>query len=1237
MHRIHSWASDGEGLPCIVEDDDGIRILQIEGASIARPHYREAIDAGAQAILSFPHTPDSVPFLLVEDFAELREERGNEFYVAPKHWSSTPGPISGYISLASRAPATDTSRSYVNLHTHSEFSSLDGLALMGENAARAAGDGQPALAVTDHGTCAGHVELQKACDAAGIKPIFGLEAYLVDDRFSRDGKPHDYWHLSLWALDDEGLSNLWAMSTESERDGKYGKYPRLDWDTLRRHSRGVAAATGCLGGPIAQPLMGGDAEDFDEGDPEAARANLAKLRDIFGDDLYGELHTGDTPIQRHVNDWVVRESGRLGMRVLAVSDSHYACPEDKLAHRTWFSVQIHQEVGDEGSMFTHDTDLHVHTADEARAALAYLGPQVAAQAVAETVRFAERCTARIEPRPSTPIFSRATRKMIERAEAEGRPVDELRRERDIERLVDLLESNWGKFRGRSKRLRAYQERMDHELPMYIRKGFTGYVLILAEVIAYAREHNVAVGAGRGSGGGSLVLYGAGITDIDPVEHDLLFERFMTEGRVALPDVDVDFPSSHKQFMLDFVRDRWGADHVVTVGTHLRLRNKGAINNTAQAMRESLPEDYFLDLQKVSKLVDAAEASSAGLGIPWDDLWAQHGEELEEYADRYPELFEMAGKLHGRLKSYGRHAAGVVIDTDHSIEDALPLRAGEVLEDGTPGPMITQFDMDALEWLGYVKFDFLNLRTLDTMQHAVDLVVRDTGRRVDFREWREEYADPEIFEAISDGWTKGIFQIETTSGTRMAKRFRPETMAELADVITLVRPGPMNSGLTEEYLRRRAGESEVTFQDPRLKEVLAKTYGLMIYQEDIMAVCMVLGGYDSNEADAVRKILGKKKIELVAAEGRKFVSRCTANGVEREVAESMWDDMAEFAKYSFNRAHAFAYAVIGFQTAWMKVHYPVQMMAALLSTVDQDRIGEFVEEARRLGIAVAPPDINLSGLGFSSTAREVRYGLDAIHGVGEKAVQAVVATAPYTSYQDFIERRSTKCNMGAVKLLVRVGAFDSLEPNRRGLLAYIEAEEQPGTARCRWLDPSDPQGIGLPCGFDWASEPAPLGRPNRLGERKALKRKPLPKKCTRACRQFSPLPPPDPSSIEAFTDGDIGQIEQELLGVRLSTSEFDRIPEDIRDELSTATEVAMGPFGDYVVAALIQSSRVKKDRYDREFAWLSLSTENGPIESIIVFADKYEKYSKALSFPGLVFAIVKKTDRGLQLVEISPAY
>lgn len=1064
--------------------------------------------------------------------------------------------------------------------------------------------------------------------------LHNCEAYFVPDRFSRSNYG-EYMHLCLYALNDTGLRNLWAMSTESYRDGLYGKYPRLDWDTLERLNEGVACSTGCLRGPVLRPLLG-DADQGVDPDPDRALANLGRLRDIFTDRLYVELHTNQLAPQIEGNRWLAKVAAEQGLPAIAVADAHYACPEDKHTHDVWVSVQLHKEVGDDSSMFADHPDLHVHTADQARAALAYLGDDVAREAVAETVRFSRRCTARIEAKPSTPIFSKATEAWPDRIA------------HDVDRLLAMCEKNWEwRLAGKPHSESEYLARFDKEFKLLVDQKFCGYFLMVADQVNYAKSNGILVGPGRGSGGGSLIAYLMGITEIDPVEHDLLFERFLTQGRKGLPDFDIDYPSRKKQFMLDYVAERWGSDRVVTVGSHLRLKSKGAIRDTAQAMRGTLPEDYFRDINAVSDIIKEAESASAGLGIPWDELWVVHEDQLEPYRAKYPALFEMATKLYGRLRSYGKHAAGVIIDPDNSLEGALPLRCGD---DGDP--LVTQFDYRVLEELGYVKFDFLNITTLDALQAAAELILRDTGRWIDFRTWRQEYDDPEVFEAISEGWTSGIFQIETHSGTRMCREFKPTSLAELADVITLVRPGPKNAGLTEKYLKRRSGQHKVSYDDPRLEAVLAETYGLMIYQEDIMAVCSVIAGYSLEEADEVRKILGKKQVEKVSVEGQRFVSRAVANGTDPEVAKALWVQIKEFAKYSFNRSHAFAYAVIAVWSAWTKTHFPVQMLCGLLTHFDQKRIPEFVEEARRLGVAVLPPDINASKRGFVSDLTSVRYGVDSVHGIGPVAAEAVIATQPYESYADFLARRSTKCDRGDITKLIKVGAFDSLGEHRRYLEKLAEAQNAPSTTRCVWLTPGSPTTwphpdgpVTLPCGFDWDHEPVRYGRPtkkalecdpNAVG--KPLKAEPPPKRCTRSCRRFSPAPDPTPEQIEPYTAGDIAAIEVEMLGLRLSTSEFDLIPPDVLAELATARDVATGPPGDYAVAAYV-SYRPKSggDRHGRPMGWLSLSTRQGSINAV-VFTSKVEALGPKLTHKGLAFAAIHKPadGQGPQLIDLEPA-
>jgi DNA polymerase-3 subunit alpha len=1493
----------GQSLPayCLVEDEDGIRLLLVPGHQPFSAAYWGAAHAqGAQAIVS--RTPLS--YVLAQDFMERREESDRTLVLNEPFWTMT-STLPRYVEMRLRHEEeqnnSKTVTGFVNLHTHTEYSPLDGLATMVEIAEVVTEYGQQAFGSSDHGTCAGHPDQQKTCTKYGLKAIFGIEAYFVNDRHNRPENQYDYWHLVLWAMNDEGLRNLWAMSTESYQDGYHGK-PRIDWDTLERLGEGVLASSACLGGPLLQP--------WNAGRQEEAVNNLLRLKTIFGDRFYIELHANQMEEQIRGNRWLVQMAHEYEVPLIAVADSHYARPQEKQTHQDWLSVQIQKDVS-ETNLFQGGHDYHVMSEHDIRRALAYLPADIVETSITNTAVIANRCTAEIKPNLRNPIYSRATAERPDRIQ------------HDVDRLIDICLGRWKeRTEGKPHPPSVYMERFEKEMKLLISKGFCGYFLIVWDLVSYAKRIGILVGPGRGSGGGSLVAYLSGITEIDPIENDLLFERFMTEGRVELPDFDIDFPSSKKMVLFEYAAERWGQEHVAINGTHMRLKNKSAINGTMQALHDRLPEWVFADKKGISKVIDEAEAHTAGLGLSWDELWAQAGDLLEPYREKYPQLFEVAGSFRGRLRGYGKHPAGIIIDPDHPLTGSLPLRGGE---DGVG--MITQFDLDALAELGYVKFDLLNISNLDTIQACVDLIEEQTGRRVVPYEWRDEYLDPYIYEEMGEGWTLGIFQIGTSAGTREVKRFKPRRISELADVITLVRPGPKRSGLTETYFRRHIGDEEVVYSDERLKLVLEKTYGTMLYQEDILAVCMVLAGYDSNEADGVRKILGKKKIELVREAGEKFVSRAIENNTDPAVAAAIWDQMAEFAKYcvtgdtkvhlaasgpssdgtvtvselyrrihsqlpayahagvsagavgrppstfdgpcvccgdyaksyvrgycanrcnawlqkfrtkglyalsyyaderirparildvvhngtrevwritledgktitatsnhrhrtpggyrevlalevghelivddgyeistpqessrrgrlttgvrrrsgavngcfgdsnygyidggsavwelwkkthprvckqcgevnnvqlahldgnhqnnvesnfvwlchschlkydyarndrtrrwekghrakavrivskeyvgvepvydvvmeaphnfvangivthnSFNRAHACAYAIVGYWTAWLKFHYPIQFLCSALSTVDSDRIPDFVAEARRMGYGVLPPDINISHRGFTAHGMNVRYGLLAVDGVGEVAVDAILSTRPYRSWEHFLEVKTGKCNMGHVKALVRIGAFDSIQPNRRALESMIAFDAQPATDKCRFKDP-EVLRFNLPCTFDWDNEPPTLGRTG-----KPLKQKEPPKKCTKACRRYSPIEPPDPTTVEPYTAADIRDIEHAALGVYLSSTPFDRIPAEDKETLSTAIDVLSGQNGSYTLAAIIRSKRGIISTTNKSMGFLTLTTERGELD-VVVFNDWWEKYNAQFQAGRLCLFAIRKNDRGHSL-------
>lgn len=1216
----------------LLEDADGIRWFLLPAPVAPGPLMWARASAAGASVLIAPGPIDGYQVILSERFMEKRTETSAGYRLSEEHWSYM-AEWPRYLELVA-GPVTEVQESqdvtgFVHLHTHAEYSALDGLSKVGEIMTEVKRHGQQAVAITDHGTCAGHPDFQMAADEAGIKPIFGIEAYLVDDRIARPGpapsaaefatsEEYDealashqarlkhltsgYYHLVLWAEDETGLRNIWAMVTESNRDGFYHK-PRIDWDTLERFNEGVIASTACLRGPLNVHLL--------EGDPDKARVNLARLLGIFSKDcLFLEIHTNGLDKQRVVNEALVQMSASYDVPLVAVVDSHYPTKQHTDAHNVWIACQTNSDVQDEGDLFAEDLDLYLQSENEVRANLAYLSSAVVDRAIGNTAAIANRCTVRLEGKTVMPIFSRSGGY-----------------ERDAERLLDLCLESWDKkATGKNYDQATAIARFEREFKMLKDKKFCGYFLMVSDYCRWARSQGILVGPGRGSGGGSFVAYLAGITGIDPIEADLLFERFLTEGRTSLPDFDVDFPTSKRANLTAYIEHRYGPEHVIRVGTHTRLKTKGVVKDVARAIKSRLPLDYFSDIEKFSKFVEQAEAGSAGMGMPWDDLWIEHGEVLSPYREKYPELFDMADVLVGRLKSYGKHAAGVVISPDENLYESLPLRRGE------DDQMVAEFDLATLEKLGYVKFDLLTIRNLDTLQDAIDLVFERTGERINFDDWESSaYEDERVWEEIGLGHTKGLFQIETATGTRMAKRMKPLTLSEGADLITLVRPGPMRSGLTDIYLARRAGLEEISFPDPRLEDVLRKTFGTLLYQEDIMATCMVLGEYDSNEADGVRKILGKKQIEKVESAGREFVERSVALGMTEKDALVLWGQMAEFAKYSFNRAHAWGYAMITYWCGWFKVNYPVEFIDALLSTVDKARIPEFVSEARRMGIAVLPPDINTSKTGFTPGDNEVRYGLQSIKGVGEVAAKAIIAEQPFTSWDDFMARKGSKVDSGVVALLARVGAFDSIIPNRKALVTLLADEKSGIASQCIFKDPTFSNEYGLPCQFDWEAEPAPINPRNG----KVTKKKPPPKKCTKACRNYTA---PEPRSLDEgddYTEIEIREIEHSMLGVYLTTTPFDDFEESHRQLLREEAEKAsVADAGSFVIGGIVTRVDSKNTKDGKPMAFCTIETEAETID-FVVFTKKWAQCKEALTPGGLYVMEIEKNSRGANMLAVMP--
>lgn len=1231
-------------LPCIADDPQGNRVLLLADpdTDLSERDQRTVAESGVAYRL--------IP---VEDFWFAS--------VDGQEWLEFPSPPT-FANLFARAFEEPTEQprpkgTFVHLHTHTDASALDGYGRLDEIVEQVLADGQTALGTADHGNCAVHPEQAKICAENGLSPIFGMEAYLVEDRFRRTrvwyvktdeagreweiDNPEDYpeeerrkmrrtdskevmWgyqHITLWAMNDVGLRNLWAMSTEAYRDGLIGREPRLDYDTLRRHSEGVIASTGCLRGPLAVPFLAGDEAQVQH--------NITRLMSIFEDRFYVEIHTNSLEDQRRVNQRGVEIARDYGLPLIACVDAHYARADQADEHRAWIAMQTDKSLEEETDLFQGNSDYHIMSEAEVREALAYLGPEVVEEAVSGTVALADRCTATIHGETDPPVFTRPSKEYPDRA---------ARIKRDEERLRAMCEERWEQVILPSVRLGHYseaeaRERFEMEMTLLVLLGFCGYFLLVAEYVNWARSQGYLIGPGRGSGGASLVAWLAGITGLDPIRDRLVLGRFINEGRKSLPDFDVDFPSTAREPVKAHIVERWGEKHTLSIGTVQTVKPKAAIDGAMRVYADSpVPKPTWNEIQAFKAAVDISDAAAAGTAVSWEKFVTDHEDLIEKMTAAYPEVMHLVENFVGRIRHYGKHPAGMVVSPDRDITD-LPMRVDE------NGNYISQFDMNALEAMGLVKFDILTLRTLDTLQQTIDLVKEQFGVTIDPSAWVEEYSDPQVWEDLSAGHTLGVFQIETTSGRKMTKNVQPKSVEDLAAAITIVRPGPWRSGLTDTYLDRRHGREPVSYVDDRLQGALEESYGVPIYQEQIMAICVILAGYTEAEADDVRRILGKKKVDQVAAAGSKFVAAATERGMDGKAAQTLWDQMAEFAKYGFNKAHADGYAVLGYWCAWLKVHFPQHYLTAVLSTVKSDRIPEFVGEARRIGYSVALPDVNASGVSFTPEATQVRYGLSSVSGVGVPTAEHIIANRPYTSVEDFRERAmgtGSPVNAGHLRSLVHIGAFDGIITNRRALDMELAAEQDGSARACVFKDIEVVGPGGLPCTFDWDNEVDPPMQSRGRGRAKEWFPKPPPKRCTVACRNYTPPPPIEHDQVEPYTEADIRLIEHDVLGVFLSSSPFDRLTEQDRATFMRASDVETGDEdAEYVVAAVIEGVRKKRDRRDQEMAFVTLDCQDGKLDAV-VFASVFADVAPYLRSGDLVFVALWKTSRGLQVQDVVPA-
>jgi len=903
---------------------------------------------------------------------------------------------------------------FVHLHTHTQYSLLDGAMKVGEMCARAAEYGMPAVAMTDHGNLFGAVDFFLTAQKHGVKPIIGCEVYLAptghQDKRTHVGLPKTY-HLILLATNAAGYRNLLSLVTTGYLAGFYYK-PRIDKELLGVHAEGLIALSSCLGGEIPRHLRNGDRE--------AARRAAEEYRRLMGpDNFFLEIQRTGSPGQAEVNAALVEIGRELGIPLVATNDVHYLEQSKAAAHDILMCLQG-QTTRANPNRWRYDTDqLYFRSGDEMAALFEDLP-----EAIDNTVRIAERCQFQLDTAHTyLPSFAIP--------EAYARPIDYLRH-LAVEGLERRLASRPPQRHPRS----VYEERLATELAIIDEMGFPGYFLIVWDFTRYAREHAIPVGPGRGSAAGSLVAYCLGITDLDPLPYNLLFERFLNPERVSMPDIDMDFCMDRRGEVIDYVTRKYSVDkgygreavaQIITFGT---LQARAIIRDVGRVL-----EIPYAECDRLAKLVPGE------LGITLEQALKQEPRlrELEEKDERIREVLRYARDLEGLNRHASTHAAGVVIGDG-------PLREHAPLFQTPEGDVVTQFDKKFVEKIGLVKFDFLGLKTLTVLDRAVTLAnqVRETRGDSPLTLSELPLDDQATYDLLCKGDTTGVFQLESGGMRELIVKLKPRVFEDIIALVALYRPGPLGSGMVDDFIECKHGRKPIHYLLPELEPILKDTYGLILYQEQVMQIAATLAGFSLGQADLLRRAMGKKDAAEMDRQRDKFVEGAVERGVVRAKAEEIFGLMAEFAKYGFNKSHSAAYALISFQTAFLKAHHPVAFMAAIISADmdNTDKVVKYVHHCREAGIQVLPPDVNQSTAAFKVEGRAIRFGLAAVKNVGAEAIKAVAtareAGGPFTHMVDFCQRiADVKPNRRMLEALVKCGAFDSLLPNRAQLMAHID--------------------------------------------------------------------------------------------------------------------------------------------------------------------------------------------------------
>ena len=1062
---------------------------------------------------------------------------------------------------------------FAHLHVHTEYSLLDGSNKIKEYVEKIKALGMTAGAITDHGVMYGVIDFYKAAREAGINPVLGCEVYVAPgsrlDREMVHGEDR-YYHLVLLAENNTGYSNLMKIVSKGFVEGYYYK-PRVDMEVLEKYHEGIIALSACLAGEVQRNLVRGMYEE--------AKEVAYRYERCFGKgNFFLELQDHGIPEQKLVNQQLLRMSQETGIELVATNDVHYTNAEDAEPHDILLCLQTGKKLADEDRMRYEGGQYYVKSEEEMKSLFPY-----ALQALENTQKIADRCHVEIEfGHTKVPHF-------------------EVPEGYDSWTYLNKL-----CHEGLDKRYGAdapkYLQKLDDELAVIKNMGYVDYFLIVWDFIHYAREHDIMVGPGRGSAAGSLVSYTSGITDIDPVRYNLIFERFLNPERVSMPDIDVDFCFERRQEVIDYVVEKYGKDCVTQIVTFGTLAARGVIRDVGRVM--DLPYNFVDTI---------AKAIPNELGITIDKALLMNPElrGMYESDESVKKLIDMSRRLEGLPRHTSMHAAGVVI-SQKPMDEYVPLSRAS---DGT---ITTQFTMTTIEELGLLKMDFLGLRTLTVIQNAVRLAEKSSGKKIDMN--AIDYNDKKVLDSLGTGKTDGVFQLESAGMKNFMKELKPQSLEDVIAGISLYRPGPMD--FIPAYIKGKDHPESITYDCPELEPILAPTYGCIVYQEQVMQIVRDLAGYTWGRSDLVRRAMSKKKGKVMEQERKNFVygnpeenvPGCIARGIDEKVANKIYDNMIDFAKYAFNKSHAAAYAVVAYQTAYLKYYYPVEFMAALMTSVldNTSKVSEYIYTCRQMGIAILPPDINEGEGGFSVSGQAIRYGLSAIKSIGRPVIDAIVEErkirGPFTTLKDFITRLSGReVNKRTIENFIKAGALDGLEGNRRqkmmiygSLLDALNQEKKTTMAGQMTL-------------FDIAPE-----------EDKAEYEIKLP-------------------NVEEYDKEVLLGFEKEVLGIYISGHPLEEYMERLKkntnavttdfvlDEETGTLKVSDG--AKVCIGGMITDKVIKYTKSNKAMAFITLEDLVGTVE-IIIFPKDYERYAKYLENDAKVFVegrVTAEEDRNGKLI------